>query len=49
LTYVVDTWSVGSDRSVVKLLIMKDTTQSNCLHSLPKSKNITQPRINVAF
>ena len=31
------------------LLIMKDDTQSNWLHSLPKSKNITQPRINLTF
>jgi alkylated DNA repair dioxygenase AlkB len=31
------------------LLIMKDATQSNWLHSLPKSKNITQPRVNLTF
>lgn len=31
------------------LLVMKDTTQSNWLHSLPKSKTITQPRINLTF
>jgi alkylated DNA repair dioxygenase AlkB len=31
------------------LLVMKDATQSNWLHSLPKSKNITQPRINLTF
>jgi alkylated DNA repair dioxygenase AlkB len=31
------------------LLIMKDTTQANWLHSLPKSKNVTQPRINLTF
>jgi alkylated DNA repair dioxygenase AlkB len=31
------------------LLIMKDATQSNWLHSLPKSKSITQPRINLTF
>jgi alkylated DNA repair dioxygenase AlkB len=31
------------------LLIMKDSTQANWLHSLPKSKNITQPRINLTF
>jgi alkylated DNA repair dioxygenase AlkB len=31
------------------LLIMKDNTQSNWLHSLPISKNITQPRINLTF
>jgi alkylated DNA repair dioxygenase AlkB len=31
------------------LLIMKDATQANWLHSLPKSKNITQPRINLTF
>jgi alkylated DNA repair dioxygenase AlkB len=31
------------------LLIMKDSTQSNWLHSLPKSKNITEPRINLTF
>src|ERR687887_2500475 len=29
------------------LLIMKDATQSNWLHSLPKSEKITQPRINL--
>jgi len=31
------------------LLIMKGATQSNWLHSLPKSKNITHPRINLTF
>ena len=31
------------------LLIMKHSTQNNWLHSLPKSKNITQPRINLTF
>jgi len=31
------------------LLIMKDATQSNWLHSLPKAKNIIQPRINLTF
>ena len=31
------------------LLIMKGATQSNWLHNLPKSKNITQPRINLTF
>ena len=31
------------------LLIMKDTTQTNWLHSLPKSKSVTQPRINLTF
>jgi len=31
------------------LLIMKDATQANWLHSLPKSKNVTQPRINLTF
>ncbi len=31
------------------LLIMKDATQTNWLHSLPKSKNITQARINLTF
>jgi alkylated DNA repair dioxygenase AlkB len=31
------------------LLIMKDNTQSNWLHSLPKSKNTMQPRINLTF
>jgi alkylated DNA repair dioxygenase AlkB len=31
------------------LLIMKDATQRNWLHSLPKSKNITLPRINLTF
>ena len=31
------------------LLIMKGATQSNWLHSLPKSKNIGQPRINLTF
>ena len=31
------------------LLIMKGATQSNWLHSLPKSKNIIQPRINLTF
>jgi alkylated DNA repair dioxygenase AlkB len=31
------------------LLVMKDVTQTNWLHSLPKSKKITQPRINLTF
>jgi alkylated DNA repair dioxygenase AlkB len=31
------------------LIIMKDVTQSNWLHSLAKSKNVTQPRINLTF
>src|SRR5215216_5311720 len=31
------------------LLIMKAATQSNWLHSLHKSKNVTQPRINLTF
>jgi alkylated DNA repair dioxygenase AlkB len=31
------------------LLIMKDTTQTNWLHSLPKSKSVTRPRINLTF
>ena len=31
------------------LLVMKDTTQSNWLHSLPKSKKVRSPRINLTF
>ena len=31
------------------LLVMKDDTQRNWLHSLPKCKNITQPRISLTF
>jgi len=31
------------------LLVMKGTTQTNWLHSLPKMKRITQPRINLTF
>ena len=31
------------------LLIMKEATQANWLHSLAKSKDITQPRINLTF
>lgn len=31
------------------LLVMKDTTQSNWLHSLPKSKRVIRPRINLTF
>ncbi len=31
------------------LLIMKGKTQTNWLHSLPKSKKITTPRINLTF
>ena len=31
------------------LLIMKDATQTNWLHSLPKSKSVTRPRINLTF
>lgn len=31
------------------LLVMKETTQTNWLHSLPKSKKINRPRINLTF
>ena len=31
------------------LLIMKDVTQTYWLHSLPKSKTISGPRINLTF
>lgn len=31
------------------LLVMKDATQANWLHSVPKSKKITAPRINLTF
>ena len=31
------------------LLLMKDTTQKNWLHALPKSTKITLPRINLTF
>ena len=31
------------------LLVMKDTTQSNWVHSIPKSKKILTPRINLTF
>ena len=31
------------------LLVMKDTTQSHWLHSIPKSKKIKTPRINLTF
>ncbi len=31
------------------LLVMKDATQANWLHSLPKSKKITRTRINLTF
>ncbi len=31
------------------LLVMKDATQTNWLHSLPKTKKITSPRINLTF
>jgi len=31
------------------LLVMKDATQANCMHSLPKSKKITRTRINLTF
>ncbi len=31
------------------LLIMKDATQSNWLHCLPKSKKVSTPRINLTF
>jgi alkylated DNA repair dioxygenase AlkB len=31
------------------LLVMKDATQSNWLHSLPKSKNVIDSRINLTF
>lgn len=31
------------------LLVMRGETQTNWLHSLPKSKKVTQPRINLTF
>jgi alkylated DNA repair dioxygenase AlkB len=31
------------------LLVMKDATQTHWLHSLPKSKRITTPRVNLTF
>ena len=31
------------------LLVMKDKTLTNWLHSLPTSKKISQPRINLTF
>ena len=31
------------------LLIMKDATQTNWLHSLPKTKRVHRPRINLTF
>lgn len=31
------------------LLVMKDTTQTHWLHCLPKSKNVSKPRINLTF
>lgn len=31
------------------LLVMKDATQTHWLHSIPKSKRITTPRINLTF
>ena len=31
------------------LLVMKGTTQTNWLHSLPKTKKINKPRINLTF
>ena len=31
------------------LLVMKDETQSHWLHSLPATKKVTQPRINLTF
>jgi alkylated DNA repair dioxygenase AlkB len=31
------------------LLVMKGATQTNWLHSLPKSKRVTKPRINLTF
>ncbi len=31
------------------LLVMKGSTQTNWLHSLPKSKKVSEPRINLTF
>jgi len=31
------------------LLVMKDATQTNWLHALPKTKKVQQPRINLTF
>ncbi|WP_256013436.1 alpha-ketoglutarate-dependent dioxygenase AlkB family protein [Desertivirga xinjiangensis] len=41
------------NRSIVlehgSLLLMKGTTQTHWLHSLPKSKKVTSPRVNLTF
>lgn len=42
-----DTFSIMLETG--SLLIMKGTTQSNWLHSLPKSKKIKEPRVNLTF
>ena len=31
------------------LLMMKDTTQTHWHHQLPKTKKVTEPRINLTF
>ncbi|PSR53649.1 alpha-ketoglutarate-dependent dioxygenase AlkB [Adhaeribacter arboris] len=40
------TWLMLEHGSV---LVMKGTTQSNWLHSLPKTKKVNEPRVNLTF
>lgn len=41
--------TVSIDLEAGSLLIMKGTTQTHWLHSLPKTKKVSEPRINLTF
>ena len=41
--------TIGTVLEAGSLLIMKDATQTNWLHSLPKSKKVKSPRVNLTF
>ncbi len=41
--------TVSIDLEEGSLLIMKGTTQTHWLHSLPKTKKVSDPRINITF
>jgi alkylated DNA repair dioxygenase AlkB len=49
LKHRVSKYSVGLILENGSLLVMKGATQSNWLHSLPKSTKITTPRVNLTF
>ena len=41
--------TIGTVLEAGSLLVMKDATQTNWLHRLPKSKKVKSPRVNLTF